>query len=89
MKSLLKISLLIILLFFNLGCEDNKNLDQNQDLLFISSEGNYGDSDGSISVFKGDTKIQTLHDIGDVVQSILVDENKLFVIINNSHLIKR
>tara|TARA_B100001250_G_scaffold414011_1_gene450226 strand:+ start:488 stop:1492 length:1005 start_codon:yes stop_codon:yes gene_type:complete len=79
---------LTLVLFYS-GCEDNKNLDQNQDLLFISSEGNYGDSDGSISVFKGDTKIQTLHDIGDVVQSILVDENKLFVIINNSHLIKR
>ena len=79
---------LTLILFYS-GCEDNNDINQNSDLLIISSEGNYGDSDGSLTVFKGDTKIQTLNNIGDVVQSILVNENKLFVIINNSHLIKR
>ena len=34
-------------------------------------------------------KYKQLENIGDVVHSILVHENKLFVIVNNSHLIKR
>ena len=85
----------IILLLFILAysCEDNVNdndvNNDNSNLIFIASEGSYGDSDGSITVFNNNEKIQTVENIGDVVHSILVHENKLFVIVNNSHLIKR
>ena len=71
------------------ACEDVQENNQESNLLFISSEGNFGNSDGSISVFDGEDKIQVIENIGDVVQSILVHENHLFVIVNNSHLIKR
>ena len=85
----------IILLFFILAysCEDNANdndvVNDNLNLIFIASEGSYGDSDGSITVFNNNEKIQTVENIGDVVHSILIHEDKLFVIVNNSHLIKR
>ena len=84
----------IILLLFILAysCEDNVNdndNNHNSNLIFFASEGSYGDSDGSITVFNNNEKIQTVENIGDVVHSILVHEDKLFVIVNNSHLIKR
>lgn len=79
---------LIILLVFTVACEDKIQKENSNDLIFVASEGNYGNSNGSISVFKNNKKIQTLDAIGDVVQSLTVHENKLFVVINNSHLIK-
>ena len=77
---------LLLILF---SCEDSIIQDQNPSLTFISSEGTYGNGDGSISVFSNNEKIQTLDNIGDIVQSILVEDDNLFVIVNNSHLIKR
>ena len=59
------------------------------DLLFVACEGNFGSGDGSIEVFRGQEKIQTLNNVGDVVQSILVFEDDLFVAVNNSHTIKK
>ena len=81
------IFLLLLLILFS--CEDSINQEQNPSLTFISSEGTYGNGDGSISVFSNNEKIQTIDNIGDVVQSILVEDDNLFVIVNNSHLIKR
>ena len=77
---------LVLLLF---SCEDNVAEVEEFDLLFISSEGNFGAGDGSIEVFKGLEKIQTVENVGDVIQSILVHENDLFVAVNNSHTIKK
>ena len=71
------------------SCEDSLDQTQNSNLLFVASEGTYGNGDGSISVFSENEKIQTIDGIGDIVQSILVNGDKLFVIVNNSHLIKR
>ena len=62
----------IILLLFILAysCEDNVNdndiNNDNWNLIFIASEGSYGDSDGSITVFNNNEKIQTVENIGDV-----------------------
>ena len=84
----MKKTLIIISLIF-IGCEDSYNKLQNPNLLFVASEGTYGDSNGSISVFSEEEKIQTVENLGDVVQSIHIDDDKLFVIVNNSHLIKR
>lgn len=82
-----KIVILISLIF--IGCEDSYNTKGNPNLLFVASEGTYGDSNGSISVYAEEEKIQTVESLGDVVQSILINDDKLFVIVNNSHLIKR
>ena len=78
---------LIFLFFF--GCEDNITNESMSALTFIATEGTYGDGNGEINVCQGDEIIQTISNVGDVVQSLLVNEDKLFVIINNSHLIKR
>jgi len=83
MKYLIPLTLLLF------SCEDNVTEVEEFDLLFISSEGNFGAGDGSIEVFKGTEKIQTVDNVGDVVQSILVHEDDLFVAINNSHTIKK
>ena len=82
-----KFTFLFLLLCFS--CEEETNSDQNSEFLFVASEGNYGDSNGSITMFNGNEKIHTLENVGDVVQSILVHDDKLFVAVNNSHLIKR
>ena len=78
---------LISLLIFS--CEDKINENEELNLLFVASEGNFGSSDGSIEVFRGKEKIQTVNNVGDVVQSILVFEDDLFVAVNNSHTIKK
>ena len=85
MKYLIPIAFFIILF----SCEDNITEADEFDLLFISSEGNFGTGDGSIEVFKGTEKIQTVENVGDVVQSILIYEDDLFVAVNNSHTIKK
>ena len=40
---------------------DNDVNNDNSNLIFIASEGSYGDSDGSITVFNNNEKIQTNH----------------------------
>ena len=45
--------LILFTIIFAIGCEDsnNHNENHNSNLLFVSSEGTYGNGDGSISVF--------------------------------------
>ena len=83
--------ILISVLFIFIGCDNriNEFSDIPSRLLFIASEGNYGQGNGSVSVFKDEKKIQSIDNIGDVVQSILVHDDMLFVIINGSSEIKR
>ena len=79
--------LLFIFAVMFTACEDISKTNDSKDLTFISAEGNFGSSNGSISVFQNGKLIQEVKDIGDVVQSILVHNEKLFVAVNNSHLI--
>ena len=83
--------LIFFTIIFAISCEDsnNHNENHNSNLLFVSSEGTYGNGDGSISVFYDNEMIQTVEEVGDVVQSIIVNNDHLFVIVNNSHKIKR
>ena len=86
MKYLIPLTLLLLLF----SCEDNLTELEEFDLIFISTEGNFGAGDGSINeVFKGLEKIQIVENVGDVVQSMLVHEDDLFVAVNNSHTIKK
>ncbi len=84
MKYLIPLTILLIF-----GCEDNITENEELNLLFVASEGNFGASDGSIEIFRGEERIQTINNVGDVVQSILVFEDDLFVAVNNSHIIKK
>ena len=73
------------------GCSDNptssiESLDK--EWIFIANEGNYGSSNGSLSMINSDGEVYHIEEVGDVVQSLEVYEDKLFVLVNNSHLIK-
>ena len=78
----------ILILFLFISCDNNLGFDNEKRLTFIASEGNFGSSNASISVFQGPNQIQKVSNIGDVIQSIKVYDDKLFVLINNSHKIK-
>ncbi len=60
------------------------------DYVFVSNEGGFGSSNGSISMIDESTQsvVAEYENIGDVVQSIEVYNDKLIVLINNSHKIK-
>ena len=81
-------SIFILILLFCISCSNTTNSENNKILTFVSSEGNFGSSNASISVFRGPDLVQEVSNVGDVIQSITVHDDKLFVLINNSHLIK-
>lgn len=89
-KQFLLVTLSILLL---ISCTkehyiEDTPLDLSIELVFVANEGNFGSSNGSISVIGKDGVIQTVENVGDVVQSLLVNKDKLFVSVNNSHKIK-
>lgn len=89
-KQFLLVTLLILSL---ISCTkehyiEDTPLDLSIELVFVANEGNFGSSNGSISVIGKDGVIQTVENVGDVVQSLLVNGDKLFVSVNNSHKIK-
>ena len=83
--------LYILLILFFLSCnidEESETFEQiKSSWVFVACEGNYGASNGSITMIKNDGEIKSIENIGDVVQSLEVYNNKLFVIVNNSHKI--
>ena len=78
----------IFMLFLFISCNNNARFNNGERLTFVASEGNFGRGNASITVFQGPNQIQKISNIGDVIQSIKVYDDKLFVLINNSHLIK-
>ena len=83
-----------MLALFVMSCDNNESVvglnDENfsSHFTFVACEGNYGSSNGSVSVIDEYGSVSSITDIGDVVQSLEVYDDKLFVIVNNSHLIK-
>ena len=58
------------------------------DIVFVANEGNYGASNGSISMIFEDGNVYQTDLVGDVVQALEVHGDKLIVLVNNSHKIK-
>jgi len=57
--------------------------------IFVSCEGNYGENNGSLwYLFEEQTYEYSGNPIGDVVQSIYIHENNLYVIVNGSNNIQ-
>ena len=80
---LLMLSLLLI------TCENPTDAEQeNTSWVFVANEGNFGTSQGSISMIDDFDNVYETDAIGDVVQALAVYKNKLIVLINNSHVIK-
>ena len=55
---------------------------------FVANEGNFGSSNGSLSMIDAFGTVTNYENIGDVVQSIEVYNDKLIVLVNNSHKIR-
>jgi len=84
------ILLLFIPLVFACSSDDeytNDDPDSSKSFVFVACEGNFGASNGSIYYISNSGDISSVQNIGDVVQSLEVYNNKLFVIVNNSHKI--
>ena len=69
-----------------LSCSSSDEI-VNSKWTFIACEGNYGASNGSIYMINQFGQVDSIMDVGDVVQSLKIHNNKLFVIVNNSHKI--
>ena len=65
-------------------CDENENTSW----VFVANEGNYGASNGTVSMIDAAGNIFETETLGDVVQAVEVYENKLIVLVNNSHMIK-
>lgn len=82
----LKFLLSFVILYSCVNSETEQNLN-NRSFVFVACEGNFGASNGSIHIIDENGETSSVNDIGDVVQSLEVFNNKLFVIVNNSHKI--
>jgi hypothetical protein len=82
---------LFITLLLLVGCSSNPivdNTEQTTQWVFVANEGNFGASNGSISMINNNGDVLMVDEIGDVVQSLEVYQDKLIVVVNNSHMIK-
>ena len=82
---------LFITLLLLVGCSSNPivdNTEQTTHWVFVANEGNFGASNGSISMINNNGEVYQVEEVGDVVQSLEVYEDKLIVVVNNSHMIK-
>ena len=86
-----KIIIISLALFIWTACDNSNSIssdsEPNSSWIFVANEGNYGASNGSVTMIDDKGQITTIDNIGDVVQSVEVYKNKLFVIVNNSHKI--
>ena len=81
--------LLFVLFVFCVSCESDSltELVPKDQWTFVACEGNFGASNGSIYMINANGLVKKVENVGDVVQSLEVYKNKLFVIVNNSHKI--
>ena len=79
-----KISLIFLITLSVVSCQINEEI-SNSEWIFIACEGNYGASNGSVYMINSLGEIDSIPNLGDVVQSVEVHDNKLFVLVNNSH----
>ena len=88
----IRILMLMCSLLIFIACEDDSvssnDVSENTSWTFIANEGAYGSSNGSISMIDSFGNIYETESIGDVVQSLEVYNDKLIVLVNNSHKIK-
>ena len=87
-KSYIDITTLILIIT---ACDDSNptsSNNENTSWVFVANEGSFGASTGSISMINDFGEVFETEPIGDVVQSLAVYEDKLIVLINNSHKIK-
>ena len=76
--------LILLITFFFISCSNEDEI-VNSEWIIIACEGNYGSSNGSIYLINQFGEMDSIPNLGDVVQSVEVNNDKLFVLVNNSH----
>ena len=76
--------LILLLTLFFISCSNDDDI-VNSEWIIIACEGNYGSSNGSIYLINQFGEMDSIPNLGDVVQSVEVNNDKLFVLVNNSH----
>ena len=87
----MKIIIIIIAMFIITGCDDSVSSNDNSEntsWTFVANEGAFGSSNGSVSMIDDFGNVYETEALGDVVQSLEVYNDKLIVLVNNSHKIK-
>ena len=85
-----RIFFLMSVLFLATSCDDSSSVSgptTSSSYTFVACEGNFGASDGTVYVIDEYGNTSNIGSLGDVVQSVEVSGDKLFVIVNNSHRI--
>ena len=85
-----KLYLLILASMFLYTCENptSSESSENTSWVFVANEGNYGASNGTVSMIDDQGNLYETESLGDVVQAVEVYEDKLIVLVNNSHMMK-
>ena len=85
-----RVVFILLALLLITACEDNPTISDQQTTswIFIANEGNFYESNGSISMIDDFGDVYEIENVGSIVQSLEVYENKLIVLVNNSHKIK-
>lgn len=76
--------IILIITLITISCSNEDEI-INSEWIFIACEGNYGSSNGSIYMVNQFGEMDSIPNLGDVVQSVEVNNDKLFVLVNNSH----
>lgn len=85
-----RIFFLVSIVLFITGCDDSSSVSgpmPSSSYVFVACEGNYGASNGTVYAIDDYGNTSSIGSLGDVVQSVEVHGDKLFVIVNNSHRI--
>ena len=83
--------IIIVAMFIVTGCDDSVSSNDNSEntsWTFVANEGAFGSSNGSVSMIDDFGNVYETEALGDVVQSLEVYNDKLIVLVNNSHKIK-
>ena len=85
-----KLYLLILASMFLYTCENptSSESSENTSWVFVANEGNYGASNGTVSMIDDQGNMVETEACVDVIPSLDVYEDKLIVLIINSHMIK-
>ena len=86
--------LVFSLIIFLSSCDDDNNLlvlddpGEAESWVFVANEGNFGSTNGTISMISNDGVVITTDVLGATVQAIEVYNDKLIVLINGDSKIK-
>ncbi|WP_421876018.1 DUF5074 domain-containing protein [Marinoscillum sp.] len=94
-QSLLVTAVVSIVISCSNGAPEPQVIGQFDGGIFVSNEGNFGEGDGSLSFINASGNVTNQvfkeangYPLGDVVQSVHIDDDLLFMVVNNSNKIE-